>query len=125
MAPGAVAKVASVLESGYLGQGPMVDAFEGALGQYLGHTDPLTVNSATSGLTLALRLICDPTNPPGEVLTQPITCTATNWPILAMGQRIRWVDTNPADGNMDLETFVASSPRRRAQSWLSIGGLSE
>jgi len=34
-----------------------------------------------------------------EVLTQPITCTATNWPILAPGHKRRWVDTDPADGN--------------------------
>src|SRR6266446_184754 len=88
----ASANVAKVLGCGYLGQGPMVDAFEKALQSYLGHAAPLTLNSGTSGLMLALRLVCEPGTVPGEVLTQPITCAATNWSILAMGQCIRWVD---------------------------------
>jgi len=101
VAADAAAHVKRVLDSGYIGQGQCVDAFEDDLAMYLGHPAPITLNSATSGLTLALRLVCG-MGESGEVLTPPITCTATNFPILALGQRIRWVDTDPRDGNMDL-----------------------
>lgn len=123
MSPDAAARVAEVLGSGYIGQGEQVEAFESALARFLGHPSPLTVNSATSGLTLALRLACDPTAEPGEVLAPPLTCTATNWPILAMGQRIRWVDTNPRDGNMDVDDLRAKlSARTRAIMVVHWGG---
>jgi len=102
MSPDAPREARKVLMSGYIGQGSKVEEFERALSEYLDHPAPLTVNSGTSALTLALRMIKDQARNDGEVLTQAITCTATNWPILAMGQRIRWVDTNPRDGIMDM-----------------------
>ncbi len=100
MSPDASNLVSGVLQSGFIGQGPQVDIFEKELSKYLGHHAPLTVNSATSGLTLALRLICGEAG--GEVLTQPITCAATTWAIRAAGCQPRWVDTSPTDLNMDL-----------------------
>ena len=38
-----------------------------------------------------------------EVLCTPLTCTATNWPVLANGLKIKWVDIDPDNLNMDLE----------------------
>jgi len=102
MAANASERVARVLQSGYIGQGPIVEQFEAALAEHVAHPAPLALNSATSGLTLALRLIAGDAQDPGEVLTPPITCTATSWAILAARYRIKWVDTNPADGNMDV-----------------------
>jgi dTDP-4-amino-4,6-dideoxygalactose transaminase len=120
--PAAIEAVARVLASGYLGEGPVVVDFERRLIEFLGVPRLLTVNSATSGLTLALRLVRDALGE-GEVLTQPITCTATNWPILAVGQRIRWVDTDPRDGNMDLEDLRRQlSPQTRAILLVHWGG---
>jgi dTDP-4-amino-4,6-dideoxygalactose transaminase len=103
MSEKAAENVAAVLASGYIGQGPIVEEFEIALANYFMVEAPLTLNSATSGLTLALRLVTDQLGWQGEVLAPPITCTATNWPILALSHQIRWVDTNPSDGNMDLD----------------------
>jgi dTDP-4-amino-4,6-dideoxy-D-glucose/dTDP-4-amino-2,4-dideoxy-beta-L-xylose transaminase len=123
MSPDAAHRVTAVLGSGYIGQGAQVEAFESALAAFIGHPSPLAVNSATSGLTLALRLACGPPSEPGEVLTPPLTCTATNWPILALGQRIRWVDTNPDDGNMDVDDLRRKlSPRTRAIMLVHWGG---
>lgn len=123
MADDAARRVTEVLQSGYIGQGNQVEAFERELGEYLGHHAPLTVNSATSGLILALRLVCRDGAEPGEVLTQPITCTATNWAILAAGQSIRWVDTSPHDGNMDVDDLRRKiSPKTRAIMLVHWGG---
>ena len=70
----------------------------------------LTLNAGTSGLHLALHLLHKPDGEwPGltenvdEVLTCPLTCTATNWPILANRMRIKWVDADPNTCNMDLD----------------------
>ncbi len=123
MSPNAAERVKGVLESGYIGQGEQVEIFERALAQFTGHPAPLSLNSATSGLMLALRLIRGIDSEPGEVLAPPITCTATNWPILASGQKIRWVDTNHADGNMDVEDLRSKlSPRTRAIMLVHWGG---
>ena len=86
------------LWSGYIGQGPRVDEFETRLVEYFGNRNVLTVNSGTSAIQLALRLIGVHG---GEVITTPMTCTATNMPILAEGGRVVWADVDPASGNID------------------------
>jgi dTDP-4-amino-4,6-dideoxy-D-glucose/dTDP-4-amino-2,4-dideoxy-beta-L-xylose transaminase len=103
MSDSAPAQVEKVLRSGYVGQGPKVDEFESALATRIGNSNVVTVNSATSGLHLALHMVAAGG---GEVLTTPMTCTATNWPILANGLRIRWVDVDPATMNVDLDDLA-------------------
>ena len=98
------------LHSGYVTQGPKVEEFEEQLRAFFHNPRVSTLNSATSGLHLALHLLqkADGPNWPGltpevdEVLTCPLTCTATNWPILANRLRIKWVDADPQTCNMDL-----------------------
>ena len=46
-----------VILSGFITQGPNVEKFEENLAQYFENKNVLTLNSATSGLTLALRLL--------------------------------------------------------------------
>lgn len=98
-----------VLLSGYIGQGQKVEDFEHDLRKYFNHDHIVTVNSATSGLHLGLRLSQDRfENVYGfdndtEVLTTALTCTATNWPILANGMKIKWVDVDPTTLNLDLD----------------------
>jgi dTDP-4-amino-4,6-dideoxygalactose transaminase len=41
-----------------------------------------------------------------EVLCTPLTCTATNWPVLANGLKIKWVDVDPKTLNMDLDDLA-------------------
>jgi dTDP-4-amino-4,6-dideoxygalactose transaminase len=87
------------LFSGYIGQGPRVDEFERALAAWFGSQNVLTVNSGTSALQLALRLAN--VGPGDEVISTPMTCTATNVPILAAGARVVWADIDPLTGNID------------------------
>eukprot|EP00966_Prymnesium_polylepis_P163706 3784400-Prymnesium_polylepis.1 len=49
--------VLDVLHSGYVTQGPKVEAFEEELRRFFGNPRVLTLNSATSGLHLALHVI--------------------------------------------------------------------
>ena len=124
MAPTAKEKVGEVLDSGYIGQGPKVDEFEKQLGDYFGNNKVITTNAGTSALHLALHLLKKPKptwlkdefqgvaftshNWPGinegdEVLATALTCTASNWPIVANGLKIKWVDIDPTTLNMDLK----------------------
>lgn len=116
MSDSAPALVEKVLLSGYIGQGQKVDEFEHALATRVRNANVVTVNSATSGLHLALHLLTGgAADDGGEVLTTPMTCTATNWPILANGLRIRWVDVDPATLNVDLDDLARKiSPATRA-----------
>jgi len=121
--------------SGYIGQGQKVEAFEEALRGYLGYQKLLTMNSATSAIHLALHLLRAPsTEGPGglpwpgledgdEVLTTPLTCVATNWPILANGLRIRWVDVNAEDLNASTASIASQiSPRTKIVMLVHWGG---
>jgi len=114
-------EVGKVLDSGYIGQGSKVEEFEKKLNEYFNSDRIVTVNSGTSGLHLALHLLKKPSsivsadgyskyekNWPGiqendEVLATALTCTASNWLILANGLKIKWVDIDEKTLNMDLD----------------------
>ena len=129
MSDSAAAAAADVLNSGYIGQGPKVEEFEADLRRYFDHDHVVTVNSATSGLHLALRLaegrVRDTWEYNGdiEVLTTALTCTATNWPILANGMGIKWVDVDPNTFNLDLDDLERKlSPSTRIIILVHWGG---
>ena len=100
MAPDVLKPLGEVLYSGYITQGKQVEKFEDQLRERLQHPYVLTLNSGTSGLTLALRMLDLPAG--SEVLCTALTCTATNWAVLANGLHIKWVDTEPNSPLMDL-----------------------
>ena len=125
MSPTAGEEVTKVLNSGYIGQNEKVDEFEKQLGTYFNHDRILTLNSATSAEHLAFHMLKKSStnfiNFDGvgsvasnwngleegdEVLTTPLTCTATNFPILANGLKIKWVDVDPETLNMDLDDLA-------------------
>ncbi|TDC08157.1 DegT/DnrJ/EryC1/StrS family aminotransferase [Nonomuraea longispora] len=120
MSQEAGAAVSRVLAGGMIGQGPVVDEFEQALRERIGNPYVATVNSGTSGLHLALRLVTDPTGTGtgadgGEVLTTPLTMVAANWAILANGLRPKWVDVDPMTLNVDLDDLARKiTPATRA-----------
>ena len=101
-----------VLKSGYLTEGPQVEKFESELKNYIGNENLLTINSATSGLTLALRLLMDEDKDsewPGfdiktdVVLTPTLTCFATTTSILANRCNIKWIDTDNTTANISID----------------------
>jgi len=83
----------ATLASGYIGQGPRVEEFEDALmEEFLLPRRPVTTNSCTSALDLALELIG--VGPGDAVVTTPQTCTATNTPIVKRHAIPVWADVN-------------------------------
>tara|TARA_R110002020_G_scaffold73909_1_gene189540 strand:- start:152 stop:1285 length:1134 start_codon:yes stop_codon:yes gene_type:complete len=114
MSPNASKEVSKVLDSGFIGEGEKVKQFEKQLKNFVNTSHLITTNSATSALHLALHLLKNNTygkktyNWPliqegDEVLTTPLTCTATNWPILANRLDIKWVDIDTKSCNMCLD----------------------
>jgi dTDP-4-amino-4,6-dideoxygalactose transaminase len=129
MAPTAADEVAKVLNSGYIGQGPKVEEFENYLKEYFNHDYIQTINSGTSALHLALHLLKKPNGKwPGieegdEVLATAMTCTASNFPILANGLKIKWVDIDPTTLNMDLDDLARKiTPKTKAIILVHWGG---
>ena len=56
MSEDVIKPVNDIIMSGFITQGPQVEKFEEKLKEYFNNNYILTLNSATSGLTLALRL---------------------------------------------------------------------
>jgi len=145
MSDEAVKKSSEILKSGYIGQGPIVDKFEEKLYRHLDLSDRyiLTTNSATSAEHLILHMLKKKdtlTIPhhtrgssqiekwPGmedgdEVLCTSLTCTATNWPILANNFKIKWVDVDPNTLNMDLDDLARKiTPKTKVIYFVHWGG---
>jgi len=142
MSPTAANEVGKVLNSGYIGQGPKVEELEKNIQEFLDTDRVLTVNSGTSALHLALHLLKKPKlttknfdgvafwdeqwpgiNSGDEVLATALTCTASNFPILANGLKIKWVDIDPKTLNMDLDDLERKiSPTTKAIILVHWGG---
>jgi perosamine synthetase len=92
------------LYSGMVTEGVKVKEFEEALQKKFDlYHRPLSVNSGTAALQLAYRA----SGVRGKiVLATPMTCTATNMPILAEGGKIVWCDIDPETGNIDVKDVV-------------------
>lgn len=142
MAPTAAEEVTKVINSGYIGQGPKVNELEEMMKTHFNHDYVSTVNAGTSALHLALHLLKKPsTNQvvyegvigydskwPGledgdEVLATPLTCTASNWPVLANNLKIKWVDIDPETLNMDLDDLARKiTPKTKVIMLVHWGG---
>jgi dTDP-4-amino-4,6-dideoxygalactose transaminase len=110
-----------VLFSGYIGEGPRVEQFERQLATWVGNENVLALNNGTAAIHLALRLAG--VQPGDEVVTTPMTCVATNMPILAHGARIVWADIDPWTGNVDPDDVARKiTPRTKAIVAVHWGG---
>ncbi len=91
--------VLRVLRSGWLTTGPETLAFETEFAEFTGCTCALAVNSATSGLMLALQALG--AGPSGAVITTPYTFVSTASSALHLGARVFWADVETASYNID------------------------
>lgn len=94
--------------SGYIGEGPVVKSFEGSVAPYLANDGRpvLATNSCTSAIELALmtaRLRG------ARIVTTPLTCTATNAPIIHLENAIIWADVDPLTGLIDYANAIQAA----------------
>src|SRR3990167_9223283 len=83
MAPDMGKTLENILNSGTITEGPVAKNFEEESASFIGNPNTALCNSGTSALMLALRLAG--VGPGDEVITSPMTCLATNEPILLAG----------------------------------------
>lgn len=91
--------VDQVLQSGWIGEGPMVKQFEKRLNERFCFRHSLALNSGTAALHLALVLAG--VGPETEVISTAMTCTATNMPILQERAKLVFADVQYMTGNID------------------------
>ena len=121
MSPAVNKPLLEVLHSGYIGQGAKVEEFEKLLAARFGNRNVLTLNSATSGLHLALRLAG--VGHDDEVISTAMTCTATNMPIMGIGAKIVWADVDAESGLIDpLDVERKITKRTKAIMCVDWGG---
>ena len=105
--------VARVLDSGWLTQGPQVEAFEQGFADLVGCRHALAVSSGTAALELAVRAL--KLAPGDEVIIPGFTFPATAHSVLINGMVPVVVDVIPTTFNMDpVAVERAIGPRTRA-----------
>lgn len=97
----AIEKVSAILRSRWIGQGSKVDEVEKKFSEKFDIPYSVTVNSGTSALHLALRLAG--LEEGDEVITTPMTCTASNIPILYSKSKAVFADIQKSSMNIDPE----------------------
>lgn len=111
-------------EPRYIGQGERVEEFERLLSlaydlqQDLNENLVVTTNSGTSAIDLALHM--SDVREGDIVISTPITCTATNTPIVTRGARIVWCDVDPLTGIIDLERAYELARDKDAKSIIAV-----
>jgi dTDP-4-amino-4,6-dideoxygalactose transaminase len=117
-----VSAVMQVLESGWLTSGDWMRKLEAAVSGYLGGVNAIAVNSATSGLHLALEAMG--IGPGDEVLVPTLTFAATAEAVRYVRATPVFCDINPHTLNLDVgDAESRITPRTRAIIPVHYGGL--
>jgi dTDP-4-amino-4,6-dideoxygalactose transaminase len=108
-----IAEVVATLRSGWLGTGPRVQRFEADFRQYVGCAHAVALNSCTAGLHLALDVLGIASG--DEVITSPLTFSATANVIVHVGATPVFADVDPKTMSLDPEAVArAVTSRTRA-----------
>ncbi len=116
--------VLAVLRSGWLTTGSVALQFEREFASFVGTEHALAVNSATSGLHLALEALG--VGPGDTVVTSPYTFASTAAVARHLGAEVAFCDVVPGGYNMDprrLEEVLASTRNVKAVVPVHVGGL--
>lgn len=113
--------VERVLRSGWITTGPETRLFEQELAEFIGCRKVLCLNSNTSGLFLALKILG--VGPGDEVITTPYTYTASASIITHVGAKIVLVDLQEDSYEMDYDKMEAAiTPNTKAVIAVDLGG---
>lgn len=117
-----IAEVVDTLRSGWLSVGPKTKRLEKEFPPVVGAEYGVAVNSATSGLQLALEAVG--VRPGDEVIVPDYTFTASAMVVVHLGARPVIVDVSPVTANMEPAAFEAAiTPRTKAVVVVDIAGL--
>jgi len=113
--------VAELLKTRWIGQGPAVEALEKKFERKFNIPHAVSVNSCTSAIHLALILAG--VKEGDDVLTTPMTCSATNIPILYCRAKAVFADIQPETLNIDPKSIAQKiTPKTKAMIAVHWGG---
>lgn len=112
----------ALMITGFIGEGEKVVEFTKKLENYFGCKNLLLLNSCTSAITLAARLIG--LQPGDEVITTPFTMIATNVALMPFGVKLVWADINENDVNISVDSVRKSiTSKTKAIVVVHVGGV--
>jgi perosamine synthetase len=112
-----------VLDSGWLGMGPITKEFEAGICGYVGTSSAIFVNNGTSALMAAY--LANGIGPGDAVLVPTYTFVATVSALLAIGARPILVDCDPTTLNVDpkaVEQLATEHPEAKALVFVDLAG---
>lgn len=114
--------VVAALRGPYLTCGPLVERFEAELARYVGANHVSVCSSGTAALHLAYAALGIGSG--DELITSPITFSATAAAAYYVGATVRVADVDPRSGNISPASVEALvTPRTRAIVPVHLGGL--
>ncbi|HEY1549850.1 MAG TPA: UDP-4-amino-4,6-dideoxy-N-acetyl-beta-L-altrosamine transaminase [Kofleriaceae bacterium] len=117
-----IAAVIEALRSPYLTCGPVVPRFEQALAAKLGAGYASACSSGTAALHLVYAAL--DIGPGDEIITTPITFSATAAAAYMVGANVRFADVDPRTGNIDSSSIEALiTPQTRAIVPVHLAGM--
>jgi perosamine synthetase len=118
----AVAQVLGTLNSRWVGQAHKVDEFEKLFDKTFKQEYSVALNSGSSALETAYDLL--ELKPGDEVISTPLTCTATNIPLLRRGVKIVWADIDPGTLCLSRDDVLSRiSSKTKAIVNVHLGGV--
>lgn len=117
-----IAAVSEVLRSGWITTGPNTALFERELADYCGTGHAITLNSATAGMELILKVLG--IGGKDEVITTPYTYTATSNVLVHRGIMPTFVDVKKDSFLIDEQKiYEAITPKTKAIMTVDIAGV--
>jgi len=118
----AITEVVDTLKSRWIGQGIKVDKFEQEFATRFNQSYSVFLNSGSSALETAFDLLGLVNG--DEVISTPLTCTATNIPLLRKKVKIIWADINPTTLCIDKNDILKKiTGRTKAIVNVHLGGI--
>ena len=100
--PTSLPELETILHSGALSYGKWGRLFETKLGEYIGESKIITVNSYNSAMLVALSVIGIKAG--DEIIASPMSCLASNQPFITQGAKVVWADIDPNTGALSPES---------------------
>lgn len=96
--PSELPDLVNILHSGALSYGKWGRLFESRLLSFISADNLMTTNTYASAIQIALTVL--ELKPGDEVITSPMSCLASNMPLLTYGLKIVWADVDPHTGTL-------------------------
>jgi perosamine synthetase len=114
----AILNASTTLKSGFISAGRQADDFECQLSAKLGLVNPVTVNSGTVTMFLALKALG--VGPGDEVIIPAQTFVATGLAVLQCGARPVFADINMFTGNIDVDDVRINRITERTKAIIPV-----